>query len=189
MKVIVLYAVGKRSCLGETIARQIIFLFLTSLVQRFDIRPPEGRNTISVKEHSAVVTAPATFKVRLILRVKPIYGQDWAGKGSLMLWNWFVMRNIIIYYVTYVAIIFIIWHRIMFDSQSPRRWENDRSQRSQSFKNIHNYYVFSCWLVFFLRNAALRVTVLSHLVLLDPCDILRASVSKSDNSMLVRVNN
>ena len=70
MKVIASYSVGKRACLGEIIGRQSTFLFLTSLIQRFDIRPPEGQKTIIVKEHSAVVTAPTPFKARLIPRVK-----------------------------------------------------------------------------------------------------------------------
>ena len=44
--------VGKRSCIGEILGRQSTFLFLTSLVQRFDIRPPEGQKSINVKEVS-----------------------------------------------------------------------------------------------------------------------------------------
>jgi len=67
-------AIGKRSCIGELLARQSNFLFTTSLVQRFDIRPPEGQKSIVVKDVSAVTTAPSPFEVRLIPRVKPTQG-------------------------------------------------------------------------------------------------------------------
>jgi len=67
---------GKRSCTGEIIGRQSIFLILTSLVQRFDIRPPEGQDLITVKEVTGITMAPSHFEVRLILRVKPTQAQD-----------------------------------------------------------------------------------------------------------------
>jgi len=76
VKEIAFIAAGKRSCLGEIIGRQSTFLFLTNLVQRFDIRPPEGQKTISVKEHTAITTTPTRFEVRLIPRVKPTQGPD-----------------------------------------------------------------------------------------------------------------
>jgi len=64
------FGLGKRSCLGEVLARQKVFLFLTSLVQRFDICPPEGQDSIAVKEIIASTTAPSHFEVRLIPRMK-----------------------------------------------------------------------------------------------------------------------
>jgi len=68
--VYVLSGLGKRSCLGEIIGRQETFLFLTSLVQRFDIRPPEGQDSITVVEHIAFVMFPSKFEVRLIPRTE-----------------------------------------------------------------------------------------------------------------------
>jgi len=59
---------GKRSCLGEILGRQMIFLFLTSLIQRFDIRPPEGQDSIRVKEVISFGVFPSEFEVRLIPR-------------------------------------------------------------------------------------------------------------------------
>jgi len=41
---------GKRSCLGEQLARQEIFLFLAALLQNFYFRPPEGQESIEVRE-------------------------------------------------------------------------------------------------------------------------------------------
>jgi cytochrome P450 len=65
------FGLGKRSCLGEILGRQSVFLFLTSLVQRFDIRPPEGQDSIIVKDVISFTTTPSHFKVRMIPRVKP----------------------------------------------------------------------------------------------------------------------
>jgi cytochrome P450 len=59
---------GKRSCIGELLARQEVFLFLANLVKHFDIRPPEGQAMISVKEASGLVVSPSPFKIRLIQR-------------------------------------------------------------------------------------------------------------------------
>ena len=67
-------AVGKRSCIGEILGRQGTFLFVTSLVQRFDIRPPEGQKSIIVKEVCAVTMSPSPFEIRLLPRVKPTQG-------------------------------------------------------------------------------------------------------------------
>ena len=62
--------VGKRSCLGEILGRQMIFLFLTNLIQRFNFRPPEGQDSIKVKEVTGVGVYPSEFEVRLIPRIK-----------------------------------------------------------------------------------------------------------------------
>jgi len=67
---------GNRSSLGEIIGRQSTFLFLTNLVQRVDIRPPEGQKTINVQEHTVFTTALTHFEVRLIPRVRQIQRQD-----------------------------------------------------------------------------------------------------------------
>src|SRR6218665_1698679 len=61
---------GKRSCLGEILGLQMTFLFLTSLVQRFDIQPPEGQDSITVTEVTSLTTSPSHFEVRFIPRVK-----------------------------------------------------------------------------------------------------------------------
>jgi len=56
-----LFGPGKRSCLWEILGRQKTFLFLNSLVQRFDIRPPEGQDSITVMDHMHVHVALAVF--------------------------------------------------------------------------------------------------------------------------------
>jgi len=62
------FLTGKRSCLGESLARQELFLFTSGIVQNFDVRPPEGQTEITCKEVTAFVTEPTSFEVRMIKR-------------------------------------------------------------------------------------------------------------------------
>ena len=61
---------GKRSCIGKQLARQQLFLFLTSLLQNFYFKPPEGHETIDVYEDwgAGTVNVPSDYKVRMIPR-------------------------------------------------------------------------------------------------------------------------
>jgi len=59
---------GKRSCLGEQLGRQELFLFLVSLLQNFDFRPPEGQDSIEVEEVWAEAVSPSDYVVRMIPR-------------------------------------------------------------------------------------------------------------------------
>ena len=63
-------SLGRRSCLGEVLAREELFLILTGLVQRFIILPPEGQNTVDDKpvEPVALVLSSSEFHIRLIAR-------------------------------------------------------------------------------------------------------------------------
>jgi cytochrome P450 len=65
------FGLGKRSCLGEVLGRQKVFLFFTSLVQRFHILPPEGQKSVDVKEIIVGAMTPSPYEVRLIPREKP----------------------------------------------------------------------------------------------------------------------
>ena len=62
---------GRRSCIGEQLARQEVFLFLANLVQNFDIQPPEGQDFVSAKDVQGLIVSPSPFKVRLIPRIQP----------------------------------------------------------------------------------------------------------------------
>ncbi|KAL3862685.1 hypothetical protein ACJMK2_008638 [Sinanodonta woodiana] len=61
---------GKRNCLGESLARMELFLFISALVQRFEIMPPEGE-TLDIKDVDGIfggTHAPKPFYIRAISR-------------------------------------------------------------------------------------------------------------------------
>lgn len=61
---------GRRSCIGEILAQQELFLFLTGLVQHFQFQPPEGQSAVVYKEFTTVTLLPTDYKVRLQPRCK-----------------------------------------------------------------------------------------------------------------------
>jgi len=65
---VALNVVGKRSCIGEQLGRQEIFLFLVALLQNFYFRPPEGQDWIDEREQWGVTNSPSAYEVRMIVR-------------------------------------------------------------------------------------------------------------------------
>jgi len=59
--VIAPFSVGRRQCLGETLARNNVFLFLVSLFQTFDIKEPVGAPAPT--EQTGFFRFPPEFKV------------------------------------------------------------------------------------------------------------------------------
>jgi len=63
-----LLIVGRRVCLGESLARIELFLYLTTLVQRFEFLPPEGEGPPPIEAILATTNGPKPNKVRTIPR-------------------------------------------------------------------------------------------------------------------------
>jgi len=64
------FSTGKRSCLGEVLARDQLFLFITSLVQRFSIVPEAGKPKPTLDpKHGQLSLEPHHFSVILKYRL------------------------------------------------------------------------------------------------------------------------
>lgn len=61
------FSIGKRMCPGEQLARMELFLFFTSLMQRFTFLPLEGQ-TLSLKGSISVSSGPEPFQICAVPR-------------------------------------------------------------------------------------------------------------------------
>ncbi len=64
---VVIFGLGKRRCLGETLARMELFLFFAGIVQRFSIRSAPGE-TYDVQAAEGFTLVPKPFKVLFVPR-------------------------------------------------------------------------------------------------------------------------
>ncbi|KAL8615097.1 hypothetical protein ACOMHN_009173 [Nucella lapillus] len=62
------FSMGRRVCLGESLARMELFLYLATLIQHFRFLPPEEGQLPSLEGILGLTHAPAPFKVRAVIR-------------------------------------------------------------------------------------------------------------------------
>ncbi|XP_054547514.1 cytochrome P450 2J2-like [Talpa occidentalis] len=61
------FSVGKRVCLGEQLARTELFIFFTSLMQKFTFKPPDNEQ-LSLKYRMGLTVAPVTYRICAVPR-------------------------------------------------------------------------------------------------------------------------
>uniref|UniRef100_A0A8C0RAC4 Cytochrome P450 2J2 n=1 Tax=Canis lupus familiaris TaxID=9615 RepID=A0A8C0RAC4_CANLF len=61
------FSIGKRVCIGEQLARSELFIFFTSLVQRFTFRPPDNEK-LSLEFRTGLTISPVSHRLRAIPR-------------------------------------------------------------------------------------------------------------------------
>ena len=62
------FVTGRRICLGESLARMELFLFVVSLVQRFELYPEDDQSQPALQPHFGVTRSPQPFKFRAVPR-------------------------------------------------------------------------------------------------------------------------
>ena len=62
------FSLGKRSCLGELLARQELYIFTALLAHSFHFLPPEGAESIDTTPDYGFSRIPKAFKIRAIPR-------------------------------------------------------------------------------------------------------------------------
>nr|KAG5693493.1 hypothetical protein BaRGS_006483 [Batillaria attramentaria] len=62
------FSLGRRVCLGESLSRMELFLYLTTMIQHFRFLPPEDGQLPSLEGTMGITNAPGPFKVRLCPR-------------------------------------------------------------------------------------------------------------------------
>lgn len=67
-KELIPFGIGRRLCLGEALAKMELFLYLTTLIQKFEFKPPVGKSAPEVKGVLGMTFAPQLYEVRAIAR-------------------------------------------------------------------------------------------------------------------------
>ncbi|XP_059157598.1 cytochrome P450 2U1-like [Physella acuta] len=62
------FSIGRRICLGESLAKMELFLYLSSLFQHFEILPAKDNSIPLIKETFAIVVSLEPFEIRCVER-------------------------------------------------------------------------------------------------------------------------
>lgn len=62
------FGLGKRRCMGETLAKANLFLFISALLQNFTFSVPPGRDPPSLNFNPGITPGPKPFKALFRLR-------------------------------------------------------------------------------------------------------------------------
>ena len=62
------FSIGRRSCLGESLARMELFLYVTTLLQRFSVQSPASYPLPKIDGHLGMTYSPFPFLIEVIER-------------------------------------------------------------------------------------------------------------------------
>ncbi|KAI9552867.1 hypothetical protein GHT06_020751 [Daphnia sinensis] len=67
------FGTGKRMCLGESLARNTVFLFMACLVKKFEFKPVPGKPLPTLEPVVGIVLGPKPYKAVAVPRERPLY--------------------------------------------------------------------------------------------------------------------
>ncbi|XP_035695358.1 cytochrome P450 18a1-like [Branchiostoma floridae] len=62
------FLMGRRACIGSHLAKMELLLFLSTILRRFTIKPPEGTPAQSLEGHLGVILQPPSFRICAVPR-------------------------------------------------------------------------------------------------------------------------
>ncbi len=62
------FGLGRRRCLGETMARMELYIFFTTILSRFTLEKSHPKEVLSNERTASKMAKPVNFKIRFISR-------------------------------------------------------------------------------------------------------------------------